>query len=130
MCGLRSSEACDRRARGIRVQQAADPSLVRSIITGSNAPRDANGSGVGIRLPSATVTAARYYRPVQDYAQAWTAERGRCHRFVYEEPDGRPTNCPEPPAMTGWRTDGQRRWYVVDSCERHASQLSRQPRRL
>ena len=46
---------------------------------------------------------------VQDYAGAWTAQRGRCHRFVYTEDDGHPTNCPEPPVRSGWRRDGQDR---------------------
>jgi hypothetical protein len=33
---------------------------------------------------------------VTNYARAWTAERGRCHRFVHGSQDGHPTNCPEP----------------------------------
>jgi hypothetical protein len=40
---------------------------------------------------------------VQDYAGAWATERGRCHRFVYTEEDGRPTDCPAPPVRSGWR---------------------------
>ena len=67
--------------------------------------------------------------PVQDYAGARSAERGRCHRFVYLEGDDRPTNYPKPPLMSGWRRDGQGRWYVVDGCERHRSELSGRPRR-
>ena len=65
---------------------------------------------VGTRFRSeclATITA------VQDYAGAWTAERGRCHRFVYVEDDGRPANCPEPTVTSGWRRDDQGRWHVV-----------------
>ena len=69
------------------------------------------------------VRAPQYHRLVQDYAGAWTAERGPCHRFVYTEDDGRPTNCPKPPVRSGWRRDGQGRWYVVDACAEHASQL-------
>jgi hypothetical protein len=50
---------------------------------------------------------------VQDYAGAWSAERGvRGHRFVYD-PDGKPGNCPEPPVRSGWRRDGQGRWYDI-----------------
>jgi hypothetical protein len=30
---------------------------------------------------------------VQDYAGAWTAERGRCPRLVHGSEDGRPTYC-------------------------------------
>lgn len=59
---------------------------------------------------------------VPDYARAWSSERGRCHRFVYDE-HGKPDNCPEPNATSGWCRDGQGRWYVVDACARHASQL-------
>lgn len=65
---------------------------------------------------------------VQDYAGAWTAERGRCHRFVYVDSDGRPANCPESTVTSGWRRDGQDRWHVVDACARHSSQLLSQPR--
>lgn len=66
---------------------------------------------------------------VQDYAGAWTAERGRCHRFVYVDGDGRPANCPEPTVTSGWRRHGQGRWYVLDACARHAPQLLARPRR-
>jgi len=54
------------------------------------------------RSPGITTFAA-----VQDYAETWMTERGRCHRFVYVDGDGRPANCPEPPATSGWRRDGQ-----------------------
>ena len=64
---------------------------------------------------------------VQDYAGAWTAERGRCHRFVYVDGDGRPANCPEPTVTSGWRRCGQGRWYVLDACARHAPQLLARP---
>jgi hypothetical protein len=57
---------------------------------------------------------------VEDYAGAWSAERGRCYRFVYGTEDGRPANCPEPTDTSGWRQDYQDRWYVVDACARHA----------
>jgi hypothetical protein len=65
---------------------------------------------------------------VQDYAEAWTAERGNCHRFVYTEEDGRPATCAEPTVTSGWRLDGQGRWYVVDACAKHASQPLDRPR--
>ncbi len=76
------------------------------------------------------VGAGPYPGIVQNYAGAWSAERDRCHRSVYEEPDGRPTNCPRPPVMSGWRCDGQGRWHVVDACKSHSSQLLRRPLRL
>lgn len=63
-----------------------------------------------------------------DYAGAWHAERGRCFRFVYTtEDDGRPMVCPEPVAATGWQRNGNGCWFVVDACERHASQLQKRP---
>jgi hypothetical protein len=66
---------------------------------------------------------------VNDYAGAWTAERGRCHRFIYREDDGRPADCPGPPVMGGWRRDGQGRWYLIEACDQHASQLLARPPR-
>ena len=33
---------------------------------------------------------------MKDYAGAWAAERARCHRFVYDDEDGRPQTCPQP----------------------------------
>jgi hypothetical protein len=64
---------------------------------------------------------------VPDYAGAWSTERGRCHRFVCG-PDGKPENCPEPTVASGWLRDGRGRWYVVDACAGHASQLVKRPR--
>jgi hypothetical protein len=58
---------------------------------------------------------------VLDYAGAWSAERGRCHRCVYDA-DGKPDYCPEPTVTSGWRVDGQGRWYAVDACAGHADQ--------
>ena len=46
------------------------------------------------------VGAGPYPGIVQNYAGAWSAERDRCHRSVYEEPDGRPTNCRMTVALT------------------------------
>ena len=65
---------------------------------------------------------------MQDYAGAWAAERGRWHRFVYTEDDGRPINCPGQPVRSGWRQDGQHRWYAVDACVRHSAELLARPR--
>ena len=63
-----------------------------------------------------------------DYAGAWHAERGRCHRFVYAE-HGKPTVCPEPPVRVGWRYAAHTRtWHAVDACAQHASQLPSRPR--
>jgi hypothetical protein len=64
---------------------------------------------------------------VEDYAEAWSAERGRCHRLVYDS-DGKPDNCPEPPVAVGWRRDGRGRWFAVDACAGHASELVKRPR--
>ena len=61
-----------------------------------------------------------------DYAGAWSAERGRCHRLVYD-PDGKPTGCPEPVTTTGWRSDYQGRRRVVDACAAHADLLASRP---
>jgi len=65
---------------------------------------------------------------VQDYATAWTAEGGRCHRLIYGSEDGHPEHVPEPTVTSGWRRDGQGRWYAVDSCAGHSSQLVSRPR--
>jgi hypothetical protein len=56
---------------------------------------------VGAEQDSCTILA------VKDYAGAWSAERGRCHRFVYtSDDDGCPMNCPLPPVTSGCRRDG------------------------
>ncbi|MGC8628367.1 MAG: hypothetical protein ACP5VR_12620 [Acidimicrobiales bacterium] len=59
---------------------------------------------------------------MEDYAGAWSAEHGRCHRIVYSE-SGQPGNCPGTPVVTGWRYDANGRWYEVEACARHASEL-------
>ncbi|MGA3220355.1 MAG: hypothetical protein ABSE77_14965 [Acidimicrobiales bacterium] len=64
---------------------------------------------------------------VQDYAGAWSDERARCHRLVYD-PGGKPTGCPAPPVASGWRRDYQGRWYAVDACAHHGPQLQGRPR--
>ncbi|MGO9657488.1 MAG: hypothetical protein ACLP7F_03870 [Acidimicrobiales bacterium] len=52
---------------------------------------------------------------MHDYAGAWTAERGRCHRLVYDyDPDTKPTGCPAPSVASGWRQDYPGRWYPVE----------------
>jgi hypothetical protein len=66
---------------------------------------------------------------MQDYAGAWSAERGRCHRFVYGTEDGHPEHCPRPPVSSGWRRDGTGRWFAVDACAEHSSLLLRLPER-
>jgi hypothetical protein len=65
---------------------------------------------------------------VNDYAGAWTAERGGCHRLLYD-PDGKPTGCPAIPVASGWRQDYQGRWYPVGACAGHAGQLVARPSR-
>jgi hypothetical protein len=65
---------------------------------------------------------------VDDYAGAWSIERGRCHRFVYGVDDGHPEHCPSLPVASGWRRDGQGRWYVVDACARHRLEVMDRPR--
>ena len=69
----------------------------------------------------------RYPCAVQDYAGAWSAVRGRCHRMVYGDGDGHPEDCPGVPVVTGWRADGRGRWYAVDACSRHAAELQPKP---
>ncbi len=55
-----------------------------------------------------------------DYAGAVSTERGRCFRFIYDE-HGKPENCPQPLTATGWiKVD---RWYEVDACAEHSTQL-------
>jgi len=63
----------------------------------------------------------------QDYAGAWHAERGICHRFVYDE-HGKPSVCPERIVATGWLVDYKGHWKAVDACARHAPQLEKRPR--
>ena len=55
----------------------------------------------------ASPSRTHYPRPVQDYAGAWTKDRGRCHGFVCTEDDGGPTTCREPPVRSAWRRAGQ-----------------------
>jgi hypothetical protein len=64
---------------------------------------------------------------VEDYAGAWSAERGRCHRFVYD-PGSKRDNCPQPTVTSGWLHDYRGRWYVVDAGAGHRSQLVSRPR--
>jgi hypothetical protein len=68
--------------------------------------------------------------PVRDYGGAWSSKRGRCHRYVYtSDDDGRPTNCPEPVARSGWVWEEfTGKWHVVDACERHSAELVKRPR--
>ena len=54
------------------------------------------------------------------------AIRCRCHRLVYD-PDYKPTEYPEPVVTSGSRRDGQRRWYLVDACQGHSSELLSRP---
>ncbi len=65
---------------------------------------------------------------VLDYAGAWSAERARCHRMVYDDHDGRPQSCPEAPVASGWKRNGSGRWFVVHATDRcHKGQLLRRP---
>jgi hypothetical protein len=64
----------------------------------------------------------------EDYAGAVSAERGRSFRFVYDE-HGKPEQCQEAITETGWfYISYNHRWHLVDSCERHVSQLEKRPR--
>lgn len=56
-----------------------------------------------------------------DYAGALSVDRGRCHRFTYDE-HGKPDNCPERPIATGWLEIGPK-WYQVHSCSEHSGEL-------
>jgi len=59
----------------------------------------------------------------QDYAGAVSTDRGRCFRFVYDE-HGKPARCSEAITRVGWLYLAHpRKWYPVDSCERHFDQL-------
>lgn len=59
------------------------------------------------------------------YGNAFAVEAGRCFRLVYEEDTSRPMHCPGTVMTRGWWRDGSGRWWVVDSCEAHAGDLSR-----
>jgi len=56
-----------------------------------------------------------------DYAGAVSTQRGRCHRYIYDD-QGKPANCPKPPVATGWTQIGPK-WHQVDACTEHANQL-------
>jgi hypothetical protein len=57
------------------------------------------------------------------YANAFSADRGRCFRWVRDD-IGRPTRCPTKVSTRGWWQDGSGRWWLVDSCEEHADPLT------
>ncbi len=81
-------------------------------------------------FPPAGHTPSIASRGMKDYAGAWSSERSS-FRFVYtSDDDGRAMRCPGEPVAVGWTRDGRGRWYAVDACEQHASQLlSRRQRR-
>ena len=56
-----------------------------------------------------------------DYAGAVSTQRGRCHRYIYDD-QGKPADCPKPPLATGWTQIGPK-WHPVDTCTEHATQL-------
>ena len=64
----------------------------------------------------------------QDYAGAVATEREKCFRYVHDV-HGKPDRCPAPVTGAGWLyLSHERKWYPVDSCERHVSQLEKRPR--
>jgi hypothetical protein len=64
-----------------------------------------------------------------DYAKAWSPDRGRCFRLVCTSPtDGRPTRCPQPAILVGWRRYAGR-WLALDACAAHIGQLDPKPHR-
>lgn len=65
-----------------------------------------------------------------DYAGPWTAQRGRCFRFICVREGDYPTGCQEPPVQVGWKFEASTgRWYALDACERHAAELFSHPSR-
>lgn len=44
--------------------------------------------------------------------------------MVYEQVTTRPTHCPGEVITRGWWKDRQGRWWAVDACQEHASELS------
>jgi hypothetical protein len=63
----------------------------------------------------------------EDYARAVSADRGRCFRWIHDF-QGQPTRCPAPITRNGWfYLSYERKWYLVDSCEGHVSQLEARP---
>jgi hypothetical protein len=64
---------------------------------------------------------------VEHKPRAESGRDGRCHRFVYDT-HGKPDRCSEPTTRTGWLyLAHERKWYPVDSCERHVDQLEARP---
>lgn len=69
--------------------------------------------------PGLPVSERRYHRRHGGPSGARSAERGRCHCLVHGT---------APPVRSGWRRDGQGRWYAVDAYAAHASQIMERPR--
>jgi hypothetical protein len=61
------------------------------------------------------------------FANAFTADRGRCFRWVCESGVGRPVRCPGEVNTRGWWEDASGVWWVVDACAEHGGTLM--PRR-
>lgn len=61
---------------------------------------------------------------VRVYENAFSSESGRCFRIIYEESTTRPTHCPGSVVTRGWWQDGIGRWWAVDACPEHSSELS------
>ncbi len=61
----------------------------------------------------------------EHYADAFTTTRGRCFRFVAEDPrrQGQPSPCLAPVTVRGTFRAPDGRHYRVDSCAGHAGPL-------
>jgi hypothetical protein len=61
---------------------------------------------------------------VRLFANAFSGDRGRCFRWVYEASTTRPMRCGGEVVTNGWWQDRMGRWWAVDACREHADSLS------
>ena len=57
---------------------------------------------------------------MDQYANSFSPDLGRCYRFVYELGTTRPMRCPGPIQTRGWWQDAAGRFWLVDACTKHA----------
>jgi hypothetical protein len=57
------------------------------------------------------------------YANAFSADLGRCFRLVCRASTWQPMRCPGEVSTRGWWQDGTGMWWVVDACREHAGPL-------
>jgi hypothetical protein len=57
------------------------------------------------------------------YANAFSADLGRCFRWVCRESTWQPMRCPGEVSTREWWQDGTDLWWLVDACGEHAGPL-------